>query len=127
MKVSIVNFAGGKFFCCSYATDLCNYGHYASDNICCIFAGFQVLVFVTGMLVDLFVTIMQVAVSVAVMQLKNFAAQLWGTISAANMRVTIFIVIMQIGVSVAVMQVVFSAVHYAHDYVYCNYAGDFHL
>ena len=30
-------------------------------------------------------------------------------------------------VSVAIMQVVFSAVHYAHDCVYCNYAGDFPL
>ena len=118
MKVSIVNFAGGKFFCCNYATDLCNYGHYASGNICCIFAGFQVLVYVTGMLVDLFVTIMQVAVSVAVMQLEVSAAHMQVTVSAANMRVTIFIVI---------MQVVFSAVHYAHDCVYCNYAGDFHL
>ena len=47
--------------------------------------------------------------------------------SAANMWVTIFIVIMQMGVSLAIMQVVFSAVHYAHDCVYCNYAGDFPL
>ena len=45
------------------------------------------------------------------------------TVSAANMWVTIFIVIMQIGVSVAFMQVVFSAVPYAHDCVYCNYPG----
>ena len=45
-------------------------------------------------------------------------------VSAANMRVTIIIVITQIGTSVAVMQVVFSAVHYAHGCVYCNYAGD---
>ena len=49
------------------------------------------------------------------------------TDSAANMWVIIFIVIMQMGVSVAIMQVVFCAVHYAHDYVYCNYAGDFPL
>ena len=39
-----------------------------------------------------------------------------------NMWVTIFIVIMQIGVSVAIIQVVFSAVHYAHNCFYCNYA-----
>ena len=38
------------------------------------------------------------------------------TVSAANMWVTIFIVIMQMGVSVTIMQVVFSAVHYAHDF-----------
>ena len=84
----------------------------------CIFAGFQVLLFVTGMLVDLSVTIMQVTVSVGVMQLG---------VSAAHMQVTVFIVIIQMGVSVAIMQVVFCAVHYAHDCVYCNYAGDFPL
>ena len=105
MKVSVVNSAGGSF-CCNYATDLCIYGNYASDNVCCIFAGFQVLLSVTCMLVDLSVTIMKVTVSVAVMQV---------TVSAANIWVTIFIVIMQMGVSVAIMQVVFSAVHYAHD------------
>ena len=49
------------------------------------------------------------------------------TVSAANMWVTIFIVIMQMGVSVTIMQVVFSVVHYAHDSVCCNYAGDFPL
>ena len=35
----------------------------------------------------------------------------------------IFIEIMQVGASVAIMQMVFSAVHYAHEYFYCNYAG----
>ena len=65
VKVSVVNSAAGSF-CCNYATDLCAYGNYASDNICCILAGFQVLLSVTGMLVDLSVTIMQVTVSVAV-------------------------------------------------------------
>ena len=54
MKVSVVNFAGGSF-----------YGNYASDNICCIFAGFEVVLSVTGMLVDLSVTIMKVTVSAA--------------------------------------------------------------
>ena len=47
------------------------------------------------------------------------------TVSAANMWVTIFTEIMRMGVSVAIMQVVSSAVHYAHDCVYCNYPGDF--
>ena len=36
----------------------------------------------------------------------------------------IFVVIMEMGVSVAIMQVVFSAVHDAHDYFDCNYAGE---
>ena len=64
MKVSVVISAGGSF-CCNYVTDPCIYGNYASDNVCCIFAGFQVLLSVTGMLVDLSVTTMQVSVSVA--------------------------------------------------------------
>ena len=46
-------------------------------------------------------------------------------VSAANMWVTIFIETMQVGSSVAIMQVVFSTVHYAHDYFYCSYAGDY--
>ena len=45
-------------------------------------------------------------------------------VSASNIWVTIFIETMQVGVPVAIMQVVFSAVHYAHDYFYCSYAGD---
>ena len=60
----------------------------------------------TIMLVDLFVAFMQVKVS------------------AANMWVTMIFEIMHVGVSVVIVQVVFSAVHYAHDYFYCNYAGD---
>ena len=59
VKVAAVNSAGGSF-CWNYATDLCIYGNYASDNVCCIFVGFQVLLSVTGTLVDLSVTIMQV-------------------------------------------------------------------
>ena len=125
MKVSVVISAGGSF-CCNYATDLCIYGNYVSDNVCCILADFQVLLSVSGMLVDLSVTIMQVTVSVAVMQLEVSAAHMQVTVSAANMWVTIFL-IMQMGVSVAIMQVAFSAVHYAHDCVYCNYAGNFSL
>ena len=126
MKGSVVISAGGSF-CCNYSTDICIYGNYASDNVCCILAAFQVLLSVTGMLVDLSVTIRQVTVSVAVMQLEVYAAHMQVTVSAVNIWLTIFIVIMQIGVSVTVMQVVFSAVHYAHECVYCNYASDFLL
>ena len=46
------------------------------------------------------------------------------TVSVAKMWVTIFIVIMQMGVPAAIMKVVFSAVDYAHDSFYCNYAGE---
>ena len=123
MKLFIVSSTGGSF-CCNYATDLFIY---ASDNVYCIFAGFQVLLSATRMLVDLSVAIMQVTVSVAVMQLDVSAAHMQAIVCAANMWVTIFIVIMQMGVSVAIMQVVFSVVYYAHDCVYCNYAGDFPL
>ena len=90
-------------FLFNYVTDLCIYGNYASDNACCILAGFQVLLSVTGMLVDLSVTIMQVTVSVVAIQLE---------ISAAHTQVRI------LGVSVAIMHVVFCAGHYAHDCVY---------
>ena len=45
------------------------------------------------------------------------------TVSAAIMWVTIFVVILQMVVSVAIMQLKFSAVHYAHECVHCNYAG----
>ena len=102
MKVSVVNSAGHSF-CCNYATDLCIYGNYASDNVCCIFAGFQVLLSVTGMLVSLFVAIMQANVSVAVMQIEVSAAHMQVAVSAANMWVTIFIVIMQMGVSMGLL------------------------
>ena len=94
MKVYVVISAGGSF-CCNYAADLCVYGNYASDSVCCILEGFQVLFSVTGMFVDLSVTIMKVTVSVAVMQLEVSAAQMQVTVSAPNMWVTIFIVIMQ--------------------------------
>ena len=126
VKVSVVISAGGSL-CCNYATDLCIYSNYLSDNVCCIFADFQVLLSVTGMLVDLSVTIMKVAISVKVMQLEVSTAYMQVNVSAANMWVTIFIVIMRMEVSVVIIQVVFSAVHYAHDCVYCNYAGDFPL
>ena len=76
MKVSVVICAGDSF-CCNYAADLCIYGNYASNNnICCILAGFQVLLSVTGMLVDISVTIMQVTGFVAVMQLEVSAAHM---------------------------------------------------
>ena len=71
---------------------------------------------------------MQVTVSVAIMLLDVSAAFMQVKGSAANMWVTIFIEIIQVGVSVAIMQVLFSTVHYAHDYFYCNYAvGSFHF
>ena len=87
MKISLVISACGSF-CCNYATDLCIYGNYASDNVCCILAGFQVLLSVTGMLVDLSVTIMQVTVSAAIMQLQASHDIIHMTVSIAIMQVT---------------------------------------
>ena len=53
------------------------------------------------------------------------------TVSEENLWVTIFIVIMQMEISVAVMQVVYSAAHYALDWVFFavdsffySYSGD---
>ena len=45
-------------------------------------------------------------------------------VSTANMWVTIFIEIIHVKVSITIMQIVFSTVHYAHDYFYCNYEED---
>ena len=87
------------------------------------FIGFEVVLFVTGMLVDLSVAIQQVTFCCN-LKLGVSGAYMQVTVSTANMWVTIFIVIMQMGVSVAIMQVVFSVVHYAHDCFYCNYAGE---
>ena len=62
MRDSAVNSACGSF-CWNYATDTF-YGNYAGGNVCWIHAGFEVLLFVTGILVDRSVAIMQVTVSV---------------------------------------------------------------
>ena len=77
----------------------------------------------TVILVDLFISIMQVTVSVEIMQLETLLQHLcrWKFLQ------WILIEIMQVEVFVAIMQVVFSAVHYAHDYFYahdCFYAAD---
>ena len=77
------------------------------------------------MLVDLFGAVMKVTFSVAIMRLEVSATRMQVKGSAVNTWVTIFIEIMQLGVSVAVMHVLFSTVHYAHGYFYCNYAGGF--
>ena len=47
MEVSVVNSAGGSF-CWNYDI-FC--GNYAVDNVFCIYAGFEVVLFVNGILV----------------------------------------------------------------------------
>ena len=75
----------------------------------------------TIILVDLFVAFKQVIVCVAIIQLEVSAAFMQVKASAANMWVENFIHIMHVAISVAIiMQVVFSAMHYAHDYFYCS-------
>ena len=75
----------------------------------------------TIILVDLFVAFKQVIVCVAIIQLEVSATFMQVKASAANMWVANFIHIMHVAVSVAIiMQVVFSAMHYAHDYFYCS-------
>ena len=91
MKVSVVISAGGSF-CWNCATDTF-YSNYAVDNVCYIFAGFEVVLpvtdmvdlSVTDMLVNLSVAIMQVTVSVAIMQLEVSVAFMQVTVSAADM------------------------------------------
>ena len=68
MEVSLVNSAGGRF-CWNYANDIF-YDTYADDNVCSIYAVFEVVTFVTGMLVDLSLVFKQVTVSVTIMQVK---------------------------------------------------------
>ena len=65
MKVPAVNSAGGSSWW-NYAIDTF-YGSYEDDTVCCIYAGFEVVLSVTVMLVDLSVAVMQVTVSVAIM------------------------------------------------------------
>ena len=66
---------------------------------------------------------MQVTVFIANMQLDISAAFMQMKVSVANICVTVSIEIMHVGVPVPIMQVVFSAVHDARDYFYCNYTG----
>ena len=40
VKVPVVNSAGGSF-CWNYGTDT-SYDSYTGDNVCCIYAGFEV-------------------------------------------------------------------------------------
>ena len=51
VNVSVINSAGGSIFW-NYGTDTF-YGNYAGDNVSCIYAGFEVVLSVTGMLADL--------------------------------------------------------------------------
>ena len=66
---------------------------------------------------------MQVTVSVAITQLEISATFMLVKVFATNIWVTIFIEIMHVEEK-KIMEVVFSsAMHYAHDCFYCNYAG----
>ena len=86
--MSVVNSAGVSFSW-NFATDTF-YGNYAGD-ICCIYAGFEVVLFVTVMLVDLSVAVKQVTVSVAIMKLGVSGAHMQVTVSAAEMWLRIFV------------------------------------
>ena len=96
----------------------------------CRFSGYiaimSVVLSATIMLMNLFVAVMQVTVSIAIMQLE-VSVSAWFKkvkVSAENECVTIFIKVMHVGVPAAILKVVFSAVHQAHEYFYCNYTGD---
>ena len=64
-------------------------------NVCCIYAGFEVVLCVTGMLADHSIAIKQVTLSVEIMQLEVSGAHMQVTVSAANIQMTTFVVIMQ--------------------------------
>ena len=100
VRVSVVISTGGSFWW-NYASGTF-YGNCAGD-VCCIYAGFEVVLFVTGMLEDLSVAIKQAAVSVAIMQLEVSAAHMQVTVSAGKLGLTFFVVIMQMGVSAVIM------------------------
>ena len=122
MKLSIVISAGDSL-CCNYATDLCIYGNYANDNVCCILAGFQVLLSVTGILVDCFCCSCAVRGFCSTYAGDSFCSKYVGDNFYCNYADESLCGIVM-GV---IMQVIFSAVHYAHESVYCNYAVDFPL
>ena len=103
MKVSIVTSAD-KSFCWNYATDTFH-GNYVGDNVCCIYADLEVVLFVTGMLVDPS-AIVQATVSVEVMLLEVSAAHMQVTVSAAHMQVTVSAANMWVTFSIVIMQMV---------------------
>ena len=118
VNVSVINSAGGSIFR-NYGTDTF-YGNYAGDNVCCIYAGFEVVLSVTGMLADLSVPLipfpwmiqvisgLQLCMWLLLLQLRSYKLlqHLWKwQPSAANMWVTICIVIMQIGDSVEIIAI----------------------
>ena len=86
MKVSVVNSTGASFYW-NYATDT-----FYGDNICCIYVGFEMVLFVTVMLVNLSVAIKQVTVFVAIMQLEVSGAHMQVTVSATKIWMTIQLV-----------------------------------
>ena len=122
MKISVVIPAGGSF-CWNYAIDTfySNYEVPASVTIIqflrfyCNYVGGTFCYICFGGSFWCNYAIMQLDVSTPFMQVE---------VSAANMWATLFIEIMHVELSVTIMQVVFSTVHYAHGYLYCNYAGD---
>ena len=106
------------------------YINYAGANVCCNYAGFDVYCSYVGgtfcytYVGGFFFFFFQLrrwlfCWNYAVRRFCNTYA---GEVSVAYMWATICTDIMQVGVSVAIMQVVFSTVHYAHDYIYFNYA-----
>ena len=92
VKVSVFNSAGGVSFW-NYATDTLSMA-IMQVTTSCIYAGFEVVPFVTGMLVDFSVAIKQVTVSVAIMRLGVSGAHMQVTVSAAKMWFTNFVVIL---------------------------------
>ena len=120
VKVSVVNSAGGNF-CWNYGTDTF-YDNYADDNVLHLWTFWRGIFFywyVGGS----FCCNLEDDCFCCNYTVRSFWSTHAGDSSAAKIWVTIFVVIMQMGVSVGIMLVVFSAMYYAHDCFYCNYAG----
>ena len=114
MKASVVDSAGGSF-CWNYSTD-------AVDNVCCNYAGLEILLhlcrwYILLQLVDLSVAIMQATVSVTLMQLEqseyvddNFYCNYAGGSLLQLCRWYFLQCIMHMTVSNAIMQVTVSVI-----------------
>ena len=113
-----------QFYRWKFPLELCNWHFMAIMQMITSVASMQVLRWSFLLLVWWCIVQLQLSrglFQVEIVLLEISGAHMQLTVSAANMWVTNF-VIMQMEVSVAIMQAVFSAVQYAHDCFYCNYA-----
>ena len=128
VKDSTVNSAVGSF-CWNYATDTF-YSHYGGANFCCNYAGFEVLLQLCR-----WYSLLHLRWWIFLLQwcrwlfLLQFTVRSFCSIYAGEgflQQMCRWQVLLEFcrWQSVAIIQVAFFAVHYAHVYLYCSYAGD---